>query len=33
MAPLPFYKVVEPLLGNPMMTKEQADFVLKKMNE
>jgi beta-glucosidase len=33
MAPLPYYKVVEPLLGNPMMTKEQADFVLKKMNE
>jgi beta-glucosidase len=33
MAPLPFYKVVEPLLGSPMMTKEQADFVLTKMNE
>jgi beta-glucosidase len=33
MAPLPYYKVVEPLLGKPMMTPEQADFVLKKMNE
>jgi beta-glucosidase len=33
MAPLPYYKVVEPLLGSPMMTPEQADLVLKKMNE
>jgi hypothetical protein len=33
MAPLPYYKVVEPFLGRPMMTQEQADFVLKKMNE
>jgi beta-glucosidase len=33
MAPLPFYKVVETYLGNPMMTQEQADMVLKKMNE
>ena len=32
-APLPFYKVAEPFLGAPMMTREQADYVLKKMNE
>jgi len=32
-APLPFYKVVEPFLGSPMMTQEQADYVLRKMNE
>ena len=31
--PLPFYKVVETYLGSPMMTREQAEFVLKKMNE
>lgn len=31
--PLPYYKVTEPFLGTPMMTKEQADYVLKKMNE
>ncbi len=31
--PLPFYKVTEPLTGAPMMTKEQAAYVLKKMNE
>ncbi len=31
--PLPFYKVTEPFLGAPMMTQEQADMVLEKMNE
>ncbi len=31
--PLPYYKVTEPFLGAPMMTKEQAAYVLKKMNE
>ena len=31
--PLPFYKVTEPYMGAPMMTKEQMEFVLKKMNE
>ncbi|MCD8077918.1 MAG: glycoside hydrolase family 3 C-terminal domain-containing protein [Lachnospiraceae bacterium] len=31
--PLPYYKVTEPFLGAPMMTPEQAEFVLKKMNE
>ena len=31
--PLPFYKVTEPYLGKPMMTEEQARFVLEKMNE
>lgn len=30
---LPFYKVVEPYMGFPMMSQEQADYVLKKMNE
>ncbi len=32
MAPLPYYKVVEPFLGKPMMTEEQAKYVLEKMN-
>jgi hypothetical protein len=31
--PLPYYKVTETYLGKPMMTKEQADFVLQKMNQ
>ena len=30
--PLPFYKVTEPFLGAPMMTKEQMDLVLQEMN-
>lgn len=31
--PLPFYKVTEPLTGAPMMTKEQAESVIRRMNE
>ena len=31
--PLPFYKITEPLLGEPVMTRTQMKRVLKKMNE
>ncbi len=33
MVPLPFYKVVEPYMGAPMMTEEQREIVLRRMNE
>lgn len=33
LSPLPFYKVTEALTGAPMMTKEQAQFVLDEMNK
>ena len=31
--PLPFYKITEPYLGQPIMTREEMLGVLKKMNE
>ncbi len=33
LSPLPFYKTTEPYMGTAMFTREQADFILKKMNE
>lgn len=31
--PLPFYKVTEPFLGKPMMSQEQMQHVLERMNK
>lgn len=33
LVPLPFYKVTESYMGAPMMSQEQMELVLKKMNE
>ena len=31
--PLPFYKMSEPYMGFPLLTKEEVQYILKRMNE
>lgn len=31
--PLPFYKMAQPYLGDPLLTEDEVEYILNKMNE